>query len=160
MKIIYNQNPLKSVVELDENDKKLFWHKIKIEELVELISTADFYLEDGDFFDLNAARSELSFSRVFAIDEEVNKMMECYIEALQGEHIGDCTCFAAGCVKCHAEGLLGITTIPNMSKHVGHWINHAFQENETLHEAIEFLRPLNQEAYEWLVEYHNNHFSK
>ena len=33
MKITYNKNPLLTTVELDENEKKELWYKIKIQEM-------------------------------------------------------------------------------------------------------------------------------
>lgn len=49
MKITYNENPLKSVVELDEHEKKELWYKIKVEEMVELLFEAHFCLLENNY---------------------------------------------------------------------------------------------------------------
>ena len=58
MKITYNKNPLLTTVELDENEKKELWYKIKIKEMEEILFSAHFYLEEK-YFDLERAKDDL-----------------------------------------------------------------------------------------------------
>ena len=81
------------------------------------------------------------------LDKRVNELLEHYLEELKGSHIGDCTCFAMSCSKCHAESKLGIDTIKGLGKHPGHKIQSAFSYKEggvwkerSLDEALALLR--------------------
>ena len=56
MKITYNKNPLLTTVELDENEKKELWYKIKIKEMVEILFSAHFYLEEK-YYNLQKAKN-------------------------------------------------------------------------------------------------------
>ena len=48
MKIINTENPLGSIIELNEAEEKLLWHKIKILKLEETIYDALSAVEDGN----------------------------------------------------------------------------------------------------------------
>ena len=75
MKITYNKNPLFTTVELDENEKKELWYKIKIKEMEELLFSAHFYLEEK-YFDLRAVwgqKIDISTST----NIEINYHKEC-----------------------------------------------------------------------------------
>ena len=45
MKILWNHNPLATVVELDDFDKKLLWHQVKLDQLEMIVSQAHFSLD-------------------------------------------------------------------------------------------------------------------
>lgn len=63
--------------------------------------------------------------------------------ALLDVHAGDCTCVPASCLKCHAEGMLGISTIPGLGKYEGHAIQMAFGQlpaGATRADAVHWLR--------------------
>jgi hypothetical protein len=145
MKITYAQNPLCSVVELDERERNLLWHKIKLEEYQELLFSAHFRLTEGEHFDLAAARAELDpaywcTDGKSKLDERVDEIGAHYIEELKGGHCGDCICVACSCAKCHAEHLLGIDTIKGLRKHSGPQIAGAFgTQRQTCAEAIAWL---------------------
>lgn len=149
MKINWNQNPLKTTVELDEHEKKEFWYKIKIKMLKEKIYEANFYLKEqylnidkanvavdtSCFYDENGENSKDS-----KLDLKVDQKFEDYVEELQGIHVGDCTCIPCTCMKCLAEMILGIDTIEGLRKHEAHYIDSAFEKLDNIDEVIEYLK--------------------
>ena len=205
MKINWHPNPLKTTVELDEQEKRILWLKIKVEELEERIVAAEVELDSkhwewrakhlGKQLSLEevieAARRELRYSFTVEgeerngrnFDDRVDEILGYYLEALMGEHEGDCTCLPCTCTKCCAENALGIDTIEGLGKHPGSKIAGAFMPRvkggpeRTLDEAIEHLKnykPVNtspnwpdadfqahvprwlkeaKHAYEWLLNY-------
>jgi len=193
MKITYNKNPLCTTIELDEHDKQLLWQKIKLEELEDLLFDVYFHLQDGKYFDLDAAKKSADPEYYCTedkspIDKRCDQLLEHYIVELQGNHVGDCTCVACSCSKCHAESLLGIDTIPGLGKHAASKINGAFGKNneKSIDDVIHYLanyeiNPANftdeawqklggyeqyvprwmaeaKLAHDWLVNYKNEHF--
>ncbi len=191
MNIIYNKNPLCTIVELDDNEKKELWYKIKIEMMEEWLSSTYFSLEEGPYFNLERDRQYSNTENYISYDDNVKSkldtfcdtLLETYVNELKSCHSGDCTCFACSCMKCHAESLLGINTIPGLDKHAAHYINYAFGDGKnTIEQALECLYHYNpvrvgpceiikqeefdklaprwkqqaQNAYEWLLNYKNN----
>ena len=161
MKIIWNKNPLHTVIELDEFEKKEFWYKIKIKELEEKITSAYFTLDHHEWYNktvkpqtleetISEAKKLLNPSYVCnedeyehkGIDAKVQQIFEHYMKDLAGSHFGDCICVACPCSKCHAEEILGINTIKDLPKHSAHKINNAFgKENErSIDEVLEYLK--------------------
>lgn len=136
MKINWNENPLMTTVDLDEADKKRLWYETAIEQLQWTISHVEFSLTEGKWFDLDRARKEVSDDYYWYEGERenspfynrINELVGYFVEALQGPHVGDCTCVAASCDKCHAEELLGINTIEGLGKHQAVKIHSAFGE--------------------------------
>lgn len=197
MKITYNKNPLLTTVELDETDKTLLWHKIKIAELEERLSSVAFSLQEGKYFDLEDAKKMADTDYYWSdndneksqIDKRCDQLLAHFIEELQSTHVGDCTCVACSCSKCHAESILGIDTIPGLGKHEAHKIDGAFgaENQRSIEEAIERLskfeiNPENytsdawvkmggyeqfvprwkaeqERAHAWLINYKNQHFN-
>lgn len=159
MNIVYNQNPLRTQVLLDEHEKKEFWYKIKVEELQETIISAYFGLdEDKTYFNIDEARTELDpeyfcpdwtdsakKGEKSKLDQRVDKLFQYYIADLeQNPHCGDCTCVPCSCSKCRAEDILGIDTIAGLGKHEGHKIWSVFwrghnQPDRTLDEVLEII---------------------
>jgi len=143
MKIIWKENPLHTVVELDELDKKELWYRIKIEELTTTILSAEFDLKDNRIDD---AKKELDQKYFFPVegkselDQLIDQLHEAFVGDLQSSHAGDCVCFPCTCIKCCAERLLGINTIKGLGKHEANKIDGAFGENRSISEAIEYLR--------------------
>jgi len=132
MKIIYTQNPLRSYFELSEQEKAEY--KVKL---------------------YNYLRDEYEET-----EEQAQKWAEhqypYFIEALTSgeEHWGDCTKVATSCTKCHAEDVMGISTIQGIKNF--HYIAGAFGKDTTLDEAIE---KLSQEA-EYTEEWHKPHIER
>jgi hypothetical protein len=160
MKINWNKNPLRTTVELDEHEKKEFWYKIKIEEMEESLFAAHFSLQEDKYFDLERARKHVD-AKFYCVndnerselDQRCDSMLECYLNELNGWHVGDCTCVACSCWKCHAESLLGIDTIKGLGKHSAYKIDSAFGKNNenTIDQALENLLNYNPvRDGEWL----------
>jgi hypothetical protein len=186
MKIIYNKNPLRTTVELDEIEKKEFWYKIKINEMTNLLYEAHFFLEENLEKVKKAVDPEYYSSENNELDKRCDLLLEQYLNDLQDIHVGDCTCVAMSCSKCHAESILGIDTIPGLKKHSSYKIDGAFGKNneKTIEEAIESLKNYKvnienpkewdrlggyeqyiprwmeeaKDAHDWLVDYKNRHF--
>jgi len=175
MKITYNKNPLCSVIELDEHEKKELWYKIKIEELENNMSFARVHLTEGRFYDIEKARAELYVE----VDERCDQLLQYALSDLDGYHVGDCTCQPCSCSKCWVEGLLGIDTIEGLGKHSAYKIDNAFgKKNEkTMQEALDYLKNYEPKAdwdgyephiprwkaeadaaYIWLLAYAKEHF--
>ena len=175
MKIIWNPNPLLTVVELNEADKQLLWHRVKINELEERISQAHFDL-DPEMREwrqsigkgrspeewITEAQRSLDYSYVCgdtkydgsSFDEYITYVTNEYIQELSRAHCGDCTCVACSCLKCHIETLLGIDTIKGLHKHEASFISGAFMPKNgatpTLEQAIAYLKDYQpQNVQEW-----------
>lgn len=187
MKITYNKNPLYTTIELDEQERKEFWYKIKLQEMENLLFEAHFNLEDGKYFNLNSARDAVDPS-YYTVEEDVEKskldehcdmLLNYYLESLQSCHVGDCTCVPCSCSKCHAESILGIDTIKGLGKHSAYKIDNAFGKGneKSIDEAIESLANYDPKAnwegweahaprwnaeakaaHEWLVAYKSKYF--
>lgn len=210
MNIIWKPNPLATVIELDDFDKKLFWHRIKIENLQGRIFSAYFDLNSKDRewhnrvigersleaavesalrrLDADYIIGEKKDSRGESFDQRIDDDLKDYLAALSEKHDGDCTCVPCSCLKCHAESLLGIDTIPGLPKHSAYKIDAAFgkpEEGRTIDQAIEYLRDYHpvkgagwenateeqfqahvprwvaeaKTAHDWLVAYKQEHFN-
>jgi len=149
MKIIYNENPLRTVVELDENDRRILWFKIKVEELQNKLFDVHFNLTEGEYFNLERARKDADpvaylqevDQEKTAIDERVDMLLEHYVQELSGVHVGDCTCQPCSCSKCRAEEILGINTLGSSpGNHELAKIDSAFSKDRSLSEALSYLK--------------------
>jgi hypothetical protein len=149
MKIIWNENPLRTQVFLGEKEKEEFKEKFK-----------------NDLNEYGVQYKEEFY------EEDIKELEE-------GEHNGDCVCSPMSCLKCRAESLVGIDTIRGLSKYSADKIFHAFSKNRDISGAIEELRvPYNkeherfekwwlphidrwnkerEEAIEWLLAYKKEH---
>jgi hypothetical protein len=185
MKITYNQNPMRTVVELDDDEKKEFWYKLKIEQLKWKLTGGRFYLcHEFDCYDVNRAKEELTYDEA-ELNKYVDEMCDYYVKSLLDVHSGDCTCVPCSCDKCHAESILGIDTIKGLGKHEGSKISAAFDmksggvDGRSLDEVIEILanyKPRAEwegweahaerwareasNALTWLKAYKEQHFSR
>jgi len=157
VKITYTPNPLNTIVELDEHEKKEFWYKLKIDELTDLLFGVHYEMscKKDEPPNLTRIKQEAESSYYLGdddsvpapIDQRCDELLEHYLGELQSNHTGDCTCFPASCSKCHAERNLGIDTIKGLGKHSAHKIQSAFSYKEgdvwkerTLDEALEYLK--------------------
>jgi hypothetical protein len=144
MKIIYQDNPLSTIIELTESEKRELWLKIKISELEYLLESAWFEATNKKP-DIEAIKNDLdidywcSDDEKSKLDNRVDEMFDWYLDDLKGIHCGDCTCVPSSCSKCHVEQLLGIDTIEGLPKHSASSIEYAFREFKTIDEAIESL---------------------
>lgn len=142
MKITYTENPLLTVIELDDAEKKELWYKIKIGQLEDMASEAHHLLSEREWYNTNIRRRTLEetvdeacqildpkrwyTSEWSKMDERVDELHAHYLLELQQEHFGDCTCVPCSCSKCHAEDLVGSNTIAGLGKHQAHHIARAF----------------------------------
>jgi len=197
MKINWNENPLMTTVDLDEHDKKILWYETMIEQMHWQVVGAHFHLTRKDEPEIEEALRDLAYESHYneegdtkgsPLHKRCDELVEYYVEALQGPHVGDCTCVAASCDKCHAEDLLGINTIKGLGKHEAVKIHSAFGEymrpwkrKRTLNQVIEYLENYDaarkppkwdgweahvgrwnaeaKDACEWLKSYKDQHFS-
>lgn len=162
MKVTWNKNPLRTTIELDENEKKIFWYQIKVKELEQDMFSAYFALsEDNRAFheklgrtmedNIKEALSELDPAYIYnedpgkGIDARVTELHDYLLNALMAPHCGDCTCVPCSCDKCAAEGILGIDTIKGVGKHSLYKIDSAFGKlsERTIDEAIAELANYN-----------------
>jgi hypothetical protein len=147
MKITYNDNPLATVVELDDKDRELLKAKIWIEKLEDDIFEAHHVLMKNA--DIETAIRVLDVAVKYDDDENkdkyVNWRLNIFEEALKSNHWGDCTCVPSSCIKCYAEDLLGIDTIKGLWKQCGVQIQTVFVDNtnKSIDEAIEELTNYN-----------------
>lgn len=143
MKIIYKENPLETIIELDDTEKEILRLKLKAEIISDDAYMASYYLQE-EHFDLEKARDYIGDVCEYSeSDEYLEKMFNSYIETLSGSHGGDCTCFPASCPKCHAESMLGIDTISGLGSHSAHKIFYEFREHKTIDKVIESLENYN-----------------
>lgn len=177
MKITYAQNPLATIIELDEVEKQLLWYRIKVERLEDRLFDAHFHLQDDKYHDVEAAKRTVDpqfycTDEKSPVEQQVDTLLDEYLHELQQSHVGDCTCVPMSCMKCHAEGLLGIHTTKGLNKHAAHNVEHAFDNVQTCEEAINWLQdtPINtdwpgslehlprwkkerEDAINWLINY-------
>lgn len=162
MRIRWAENPLASVVELTESEKRELRLKLEIEDLEERLMRASLHLEEkSQFFSLEKARSELDGA--FLEDEEKRRQAsfqeraESMSQELRGGiHAGDCTCVAMSCWKCYAESLAGADTLGEVGKHALHYVDMAFRAEgvETCEQAIAYLRANPPKSREPWMEAH------
>lgn len=141
MKILWNENPMRSSVELNDDDKKLLKAKIMIEILTEFCYDIKFGSEDQ----ASLERQERTIKAIknFDVEQKEKRADEHYeyaIAALSSTHCGDCTCVAASCEKCWAEDLLGINTIEGLSQHAGRYILGGFSNDRSIDEVLDDLK--------------------
>lgn len=152
MKIIWNENPLLTRVEMDDEDRR------------RLRAAVGAYLNKYD--DIRDAKEGDRFTgyAIKALEEE--------------EHCGDCTCVPASCEKCFAEEMLSIDTIKGCGKHQLYKIRDAFKDGVGITDAIARLEAYEpkaewegweahvprwkaeaKDALKWLCAYRDEHFS-
>jgi hypothetical protein len=144
MNIKWHENPLRTAVELTDEDRELLRLKLKIEEYEEAVGMAALYLdEEGDaakYFDPGTARRYLA--RVLKEGFENEHYGDFIRELESGRHGGDCTSASGPCPKCYVEGLLGINTIPGLRSNAALYIDEVFGRGDDvgIDEAVQRLR--------------------
>lgn len=155
MKITCTPNPLRTIVELDDADR---W-----------------WLREAMLLDMDPEDAQHL--------KWMNDLHSEYEAALRDIHVGDCTCVPCSCLKCWAEGYLGIDTMPGLGKHMAYKVDAAFDLGRSLDEAIDVLANWDPspspmwdgklaiweanlprwkeeaaQAHAWLVRYRDEHF--
>jgi hypothetical protein len=149
MKIIWKPNPLATIVELDEFDKKLLRQRLEIEDLKERNFSAHFELDPESRAWHNKEIKERSLEEAVTsalkkldvsyvqgdekrgtepklYSEHLDEEFDLYVKELSAKHCGDCTCVACSCLKCRVEELIGVDTIKGLKKHAAYKIDSAF----------------------------------
>jgi hypothetical protein len=176
MRIIWNQNPLASVVELDNFDRQILRLKIEVAALRDRMYEAHFDIDPeqrkwrNEHTDKKRTLEESVAAALVSLDvgwtdgegmrdgktwdQWLDAEVEEYVAELAGVHGGDCTCVACSCLKCRAESLFGTNTIEGLGKHGGSYVDSVFRPKDgrvpTLDEAIASLRdykPVRSEAW-------------
>lgn len=182
MEITYTENPLNTVILVNEEEKKEMRYKLMIELLYDKIYGGAFYLKDGEYYNIDEAKKCLDAEDV---EKECDQLLEWYVAELKLPHIGDCICFPASCGKCYGEDLLGISTLKGLPKHSANKIDVAFRKYNNREDVLNHLKnyiphiddPKKWErmggyeqyiprwkeeaksAYEWLSNYYAEHFN-
>ena len=188
MNIIYQPNPLATIVELDDHDREVLKLKLIINDVNETFVEAYFHLTEGKNYNPSAAKKLLLCDDDLEEKQsaKATRLLNICQSELRKAHVGDCICVPCSCVKCYAESFLGINTIKDLRKHEASHINSAFNSGKTLDEVIKHLEnyadapkpgwaATRPELYEsslprflqeataaaiWLKEYSAAHFNK
>lgn len=173
MKFTYKPNPLSTIIELDDNEKNILYHKIKIAELLETMSSIN--IED----DIKKIKEYSSFDYYYN-DKDEDSDFEKYIKkihidlmnVLTENHGGDCTHLPAACPKCYVETMMGIDTLKGLNSYSGYYIHAFFNEygQNNIGEVLSALKNYSPDtpgaikysekwvvearyAYEWLLKH-------
>lgn len=168
MEIIYQHNPLLNKVILNDAEKKLLFWKVVQSEFEDEIWSLKFRLEA--YLDHKLDPNEIehkplkkytkefladpirkTYEKIDTLAEEMIKIeydeskIKYFVDALQEMHDGDCIGQPCSCLKCHAESMLDIESMPNYPGDIGHALfssfsspNYVYNE-KTIDEAIDFL---------------------
>lgn len=157
MKIIYNENPLKTKIILNNIERELFLYKIALE----------FIFDNGNDNEIiNIIKTNFYNSKSLYCD-----FFEPYLSSLISGHRGDCTSTPMPCIKCYSENLLKINTIRGLPS--GYIIDSNFEKSaESTLEYLQNHIPPPHNAYgpsyhdkwittiNWLEEYINVELNK
>lgn len=145
MKIHWEENPLDTVVETDERDRKMILYYLQSESYSNLLCSLDLQLtgqirKDDPPLTLEDVKERISkWGEICNMDTD-HEEVQLYVDYLTYGHCGDCTCLAATCLKCIAEDALGINTIKGLGKHSAHKIQNLFlQPGATIDSVLEKL---------------------
>ena len=89
-------------------------------------------LNDSDLEVLRLAVRDDLIDCVDYSEELERRCLEFFEGELKSIHRGDCICIACSCHKCHAEGLLGFSTLNGLGKHSANKIQTLFEKNPDL----------------------------
>lgn len=164
MKILWNDNPMRTSIVLDSSERRWLSALVRCEELEEILGDAHHALDpterawrvekgfSGPRTDrevIERALFELRFNYVSgevkyddrSFSDRIEERAEMFAKELEsGVHEGDCTCVPCSCLKCHAERLIGVNTIEGLTKHHGAAIAHRFAAGKTSADVIVALR--------------------
>jgi hypothetical protein len=145
MKINWHQNPLRTTIDLDEQDKERLLFAVQNEEYSQILCSLNLWLNGRIEKDVPHTIEEVQ-KRISGWGEICNmdvthEDVQVLVEDLQHSHGGDCTCFPMSCSKCRAEDYLGVSTIRGLGKHQANKIMGAFGKDgdRTIVEAIKIL---------------------
>lgn len=133
MKFEYAINPMETKVFLDDADRKYLRLAIRLEAALDAISYTRLLEKLEKPEDIERYRGYVKGYMDTAYDEDhvsakIDEQVKMYEEELLSGHMGDCVCFACSCMKCWAEGLMGINTIKGLGQHEAHKIDMCFTD--------------------------------
>jgi hypothetical protein len=159
MRINWHQNPLRTTIELDDRDREQMLLYVQNEKYLDILAELDNWLERKTKKDNEPTLEKVhekvrKWSQIYDMEID-HEEVRSYESFLQESHGGDCTCWPASCMKCHAEAALGISTIEGLGKHSAHKIMGAFHGDRTIDEAIAVLeqKPKYEKPDNWPTEY-------
>lgn len=158
MKIEWTPNPLTTRIHLDKNEVDRLRDKIIIEELEDIAFNAHYELTYNQDTEAAIKASDPEYymgeDSPTGMEKRVDELLGWYLKELGQSHSGDCICLPCSCVKCRAEGLLGIDTIAGLGNKEGYYIHQAFHESDDIDGALEYLKNYNPEPTEnWMVDW-------
>lgn len=190
MHIDWKENPLATQVILTDREKEIYKLKVVLSEIRDTAYSAYFHLRTSEkekkYYDPERAFKYLQ-RIVDSYGEDIGEdsHFEVYLgELSNGYHCGDCTCFAATCMKCLAEDKLGVDTLEGLRPHSIVKIDSAFRadKNRTIDDVIAVLKRYEpsrggsseqvfndnrdrwikeaEAAHDWLVRYKEEKFLK
>lgn len=152
--IVYTENPLNAKVTLSIEDLLILKYKIEIEDLRNIIYSAQYSLKPGRNYN-----QELAFKILDEAPEEVKHSLSnlnYYIDSLNHSHCGDCTAFPATCDRCLTEDYIGINTF-NSSKSVGSKLFYMYKAKPDI-TAREVLQHLIDNPFVATEHWHHENF--
>lgn len=150
MKITYYENPLRTTVELDDDDRAKMRLAIKMDQLEWGCVGAEFYLTK-DPPNIERALGDVRYYQ----DEKVwDKILAESEAALLEPHCGDCTSQPAPCSKCRAEEYLGMRTFEG-NKREGYYIAMAFCKGASVDKALAELKRGSGDVSQWTEAYNS-----
>lgn len=166
MNIIWKENPLRSIVELNEDDIDRMRESMMVDQLHYFIIDLQCRLDEKSKRyspeEVLKRVKEFDYSK---FDKELEEEIQRNIEDLKDLHnIGDCVCFPCTCSKCLAESHLGIDTLQGLGKHAAHNIYSAFfkkdETERTIDEALDYLKNYKVEPFAENEAWKNGQFSE
>lgn len=144
MKINWKENPLETTVDLDDNDRQRLVLFLQNEAYVEILCDLTLTLEKDIRQDSSLPTHDEILKRTakwrqICDMDETHPDVKMLESELQYSHGGDCTCWAASCMKCMAEYALGINTIKGLGQHEASNIMGVFQKYKSIDDAISYL---------------------
>jgi hypothetical protein len=120
-------DPLSTQIVLDARAQREFTLKVALRAIEDILWEVHFMMEHGEVDRIKATVAQFvemdehdqhpegsfAFWEAFARRHS----LEYLREALTDQHVGDCTCVACSCIKCHAEQLAEVDTLPGLGKH-------------------------------------------
>lgn len=128
IKVNYTQDPLKSIIELEDIHIKIIRERLYSEAL------------ESEVYELTEKHTTKSFVDCLTeAEQESERLLTYYKEACAESHCGDCIKVCCSCTKCFVEDILGLNTLEGFTH--PYWIDKAFSDGrETLKEAIDWLK--------------------
>lgn len=145
MKINWNSNPLHTTIDIDEQDIEKILLYTQCEDFSNILCELELRLEGrlGQETPLTVEEIKKTIKPWSSIrNRDIHHDdVQYLVQALQGEHFGDCTCDACSRIKCQAEDTLGIRTTEGLGKHSARKIRGAFglKSENTIDQALEIL---------------------